>query len=265
MKLRYTIFAAAAALTMLAGAAQATTITFDTAGDAALGTVDRYAPGTFQSGVTYGGRTGVLEEGTLVVDGALNRPAGFGAAFYNTQGKFFATDPGSDFLTIDLYSDPSFGGTGTQRLAGFWGVGIDATNAVSAYGIVELIRENGNLTFRGWDNAGAGSWFNMGLPSSFSAGTWNTLRVGISGGQLQYSVNNELTALSGGFGTTSFSGAIVQVHNNEAGIAYNAHWDNFTGGAVPEPATWAMMLVGFGGMGAVLRSNRRRRGMLAAA
>jgi hypothetical protein len=29
------------------------------------------------------------------------------------------------------------------------------------------------------------------------------------------------------------------------------------GGPVPEPATWAMMLVGFGGMGAVLRRNRR--------
>jgi hypothetical protein len=29
-------------------------------------------------------------------------------------------------------------------------------------------------------------------------------------------------------------------------------------GAVPEPATWAMMLVGFGGLGSVLRSRRRQ-------
>ena len=30
------------------------------------------------------------------------------------------------------------------------------------------------------------------------------------------------------------------------------------GGAVPEPATWTMMIVGFGGIGALLRRRRRR-------
>jgi hypothetical protein len=36
--------------------------------------------------------------------------------------------------------------------------------------------------------------------------------------------------------------------------------DNVTliSGAVPEPATWAMLLLGFGGIGAMLRSSRRR-------
>ena len=37
---------------------------------------------------------------------------------------------------------------------------------------------------------------------------------------------------------------------------------SISGGAVPEPATWAMMLVGFGGMGAMLR---RRRAVLSLA
>jgi hypothetical protein len=30
-----------------------------------------------------------------------------------------------------------------------------------------------------------------------------------------------------------------------------------TGGAVPEPSTWAMMLLGFGGMGVAMRRRRR--------
>ena len=34
--------------------------------------------------------------------------------------------------------------------------------------------------------------------------------------------------------------------------------------AVPEPATWAMMLLGFGGLGAALRMNRRRQGVAVA-
>ena len=35
------------------------------------------------------------------------------------------------------------------------------------------------------------------------------------------------------------------------------------GGGVPEPASWAMMLVGFGGMGALLRSRRTRAALAA--
>ncbi len=32
---------------------------------------------------------------------------------------------------------------------------------------------------------------------------------------------------------------------------------NVTGGSLPEPASWGLMIIGFGGMGAVLRGQRR--------
>ncbi|WP_372785703.1 PEPxxWA-CTERM sorting domain-containing protein [Phenylobacterium sp.] len=38
-------------------------------------------------------------------------------------------------------------------------------------------------------------------------------------------------------------------------IARGAH--NAAGGSLPEPASWGLMIIGFGGMGAVLRSQRR--------
>ncbi len=45
---------------------------------------------------------------------------------------------------------------------------------------------------------------------------------------------------------------------NEDGVGIT----NLVQSAVPEPATWAMMLVGFGGAGAIIRSSRRRRAVV---
>ena len=38
----------------------------------------------------------------------------------------------------------------------------------------------------------------------------------------------------------------------------------FEGSAVPEPATWAMMIIGFGAVGSMVRTSRRRNGFLTA-
>jgi hypothetical protein len=40
-------------------------------------------------------------------------------------------------------------------------------------------------------------------------------------------------------------------------VALDSFNVTYTGGVVPEPATWAMMLVGFGGLGAAMRSRRK--------
>jgi hypothetical protein len=51
----------------------------------------------------------------------------------------------------------------------------------------------------------------------------------------------------------STSGIHVGHSPNAPGIS---HIEFFGSSAVPEPATWAMMLIGFGGLGAVLRRRR---------
>jgi hypothetical protein len=63
-----------------------------------------------------------------------------------------------------------------------------------------------------------------------------------------------------GFEITTFT---LRVGNANYGL-----FDNFTladAGAVPEPATWAFMIIGFGAIGASLRSARRRETSLVAA
>jgi len=60
----------------------------------------------------------------------------------------------------------------------------------------------------------------------------------------------------------------LKVHDNGEGpaiglIAQDGQQSQITGGE-PEPASWAMMLMGFGAIGAAMRGARRRRGAIAA-
>ena len=254
------VLLAAAAVLVLAGGAHAAVINdFNSAGDTAGWTTDRYAPATFQSGVAYGGRAGTLEQATAVADGATNRPAGFSASFYNTQGKAFDFGTPVTDMSIELYGDLSYADAFEgQRIAGFWGVAYDGSNAISSSPRIELSKIDGGLTFRGWNGGG---WNILGLPTGFALGTWNTLGISLDTGSnaFNYKVNGQLLGSVGANGSLGIQSTILQTHNTTDGIVDVAHWDNLsTGGAVPEPATWAMMLVGFGGLGAVLRRRRNQ-------
>jgi hypothetical protein len=61
------------------------------------------------------------------------------------------------------------------------------------------------------------------------------------------------------FGTT---GANYVVLDHIRGFSNAALYTTGTGGGVPEPATWAMMLFGFAGAGVALRRSRRNTGKL---
>jgi hypothetical protein len=244
---------AALALAALATTAHAGTNTFDNPGDTAGATVDRYAPATFQSGVAYAGHAGTLEEGTAVADGLNNRAPAYQSGFYNTQGKAFALDAGTTNASIELYFPSDWTGSTDGRYAGFWGVAYDGAMSLSAYPIIEAYRSAGVDLFRGWDNS-TGTWTDMGVASY----GWNTLNIQLLTGsnQFKYTVNGGLALLTSAEGSQTINSAILQVYNTTDGVAYNAHWDNLSSGAVPEPATWAMMIAGFGLAGASLRRRR---------
>lgn len=57
--------------------------------------------------------------------------------------------------------------------------------------------------------------------------------------------------------TWSTSGIQVGHSPNAPGVSHVEYFGSSLPTGVPEPATWAMMLVGFGGLGAVLRRGRR--------
>jgi hypothetical protein len=61
-------------------------------------------------------------------------------------------------------------------------------------------------------------------------------------------------------GITAGSIDLTTYFTNDTQISHVDLFDH--GGAVPEPATWALMLVGFGGVGAAMRRSRKRQAEL---
>lgn len=71
------------------------------------------------------------------------------------------------------------------------------------------------------------------------------------------------TGVGSGWNGGAFRGAVdnISFTFNETTVSYNFEVAG-AGGVVPEPSTWAMMLLGFGGLGVAIR--RRRASLLAA-
>ena len=123
---------------------------------------------------------------------------------------------------------------------------------------------DGQMTYTGNNNQGSitlGPQFSAGIvgPLSVTNTGWGTFAMGMAaaGGTVAATFGNGDAAIVVGHGGKTIVNGFLsdtvhsqQLYANElAGL----------GGAVPEPATWAMMIAGFGLVGATLRDTRRKR------
>jgi len=253
-------FAGAIALATfaLSGPAAAAVETFDnpvtTGPTQAPGTwyTDRYAPAGFTGGVSFDGRK-VLQVDISSSDGEVDRPGAFSSTFYNTQGRKLDLAPGTTSMSIELYVDDAWAGSG-RRMAGFWGTGFEGAD-IAAYPIVEYTEAAGPGRFRAYEVT-TGAWLDLGLPSGFAYDSWYTLDITLSAGKFVYTVGDQSVSTDAN-GATSIANVILQGHNTADGVDYSVRWDNFN--AVPEPATWGLLILGFGMTGAAVRRRRVAR------
>jgi hypothetical protein len=134
----------------------------------------------------------------------------------------------------------------------------DSTNSNMLLSQVVSVGASNSL---GWISSGALS-FNLLAGDTYYFGIIgdNNLDVGFIFPTVAYS-SNGLTALSNGNSNyDNFSNPVVQSQLASAEIALRI--DGVTS-AVPEPSTWAMMLLGFAGVGYVSFRQARRRAFAA--
>ncbi|MFZ4399617.1 MAG: right-handed parallel beta-helix repeat-containing protein [Bacteroidales bacterium] len=181
---------------------------------------DRYAPYGFTSPVSFDGGNRLMES----INASDYQGAG---SFYNTQGRAYDVGNSTNAMEIKLYV-PSAWELTNKRLAGFWGVAVDASNAVSGYPIVEFTTDGNNPRFRVWESGGTGGWYDLGLPQGFVFNSWVTLKIRLlptgefllSAGSLNYVTHTSVPDAS-----VRLKSVILQGYNSAT--SYDIYWDNF--------------------------------------
>lgn len=122
-------------------------------------------------------------------------------------------------------------------------------DASPEFGGTALYSGTGALTATSTGDVGFGFYpidtYAFALPSiSLGAGTYWLKLANAQGASITYWDQSD--------------GASASFHSTEGEIASHTFTVTGTSGAIPEPATWALMLTGFLGAGVVLRDQRRR-------
>lgn len=178
-------------------------------------TADRKAPSGGSSSVSFGGRSTVLEM-------TIDKTQQSSNVFYTTEGLQRQL-PDSDSIKADVYVDSDW--TGKTVRAGLWGVGEDASNAVSSYPIIEYTTDG----FTGWRYWSVDQWINL---TGVGVNTgWNTLAIthDAANHEFDFSVNGTQVASANDEGSARLGAAILNSKNYGLDN-YSAHWSNFAYG-----------------------------------
>jgi hypothetical protein len=195
--------------------------------------------------VTCGAQAAAFTNGSFELPGGapIKQQLGDGSAFVtgwvNTgTGQYYESDGQDGINASDGDYWVAFGHNGTTggTLSQTFSTVLNATYTV-------------NYDFRLQQGSDANSRFQVSASTGDSVDTADASLSGWASGPALVFVG------TGGAVTLTFTDI------TGAGLNSNLALDNVrldvTGGAVPEPATWAMMLLGFAGLGAALRSRRR--------
>lgn len=183
-----------------------------------------------------------------------------------------APDPGPAFgetlvVTFDAPNAPGY----------VWTAGTIATTPVSIAGAARPAL--GGSGFGYVSSAMANNFATLSTPDlksiSFywgSIDTYNTLQVLGAGGAVVYTINGGMFPPATGnqgasatnrrvFITAGPNEVITGLTFRSTGVAFE--FDNFAADAVPEPEQWALLIAGFGLVGAAARRQRRNSGAVA--
>lgn len=184
----------------------------------------------------------------------------------NGSGSFFVQSYGSN-TPISGSATPSQAGGGTYFAVSDQGGPGSHTISQTFNAIVGGAF---TLSFNGYgnDQSGAGP---VGAGTDFNGNPNQHFEVNFNGNQVYYGILtpewlnytfNVGSFIVNGANTVSFT----EVDNQ---LFFNVGLDNIsvdsTTGSVPEPSTWAMMLLGFGAIGVSMRRRRRTHSLLQAA
>ncbi|WP_293898381.1 PEPxxWA-CTERM sorting domain-containing protein [Phenylobacterium sp.] len=255
-------FGAVVALLCIGSSAQAAAIDFSTLqvnGSAtATPTALRLTDGS-NLGDPMDPNSNIGEAGSAYISTAFNSYLTFTSSFtFSMTNTGFS--PLADGLTFIIQNDPN----GAMAVGGGGG-GVGANGLASNIGI----------GFQSWDNNRVSFFRNGGITGgpihNFNLGDQDDLvdvTVAYDGTNLSYSAFNHTTGLtladSRTFHLRSLGPQVYFGFTGGTGLSYSiqdvTNWDLTVGpgtGAVPEPAAWALMLLGFAGMGGALRRSRR--------